>query len=327
MQRILVSFLTLVLISVLLLGCGGGTTGSGDSATQISGQVKNAAGNPIAGAQIQVIESGESTRTDQDGHFNLQVISGINEVTLAVSTENSSGNISGNVLIADLPMQQAQIEVQITVDSTNGSVKIDSVSIEIEDSLPTNTSLDQTAASDPINQQNNVTSTSDQNQSIREQKPQKSVLLLSTYKPNGDPLKGVLISVLSGTGSGRSNSAGKARISTEPSRDGKLSLRVSISGVSAKIDFSGLPVDKAVRVLADLVIDITKSNHPDQPDSTNKIIVNGKIVAISSNGNSPRKTPKPNKQEASNDIDPDSNRLTITNSGQFQAQAARYEDF
>lgn len=327
MQRILESFIMLALISVLLIGCGGGTTGSGDSTTQISGQVKNAAGNPIKDAEIEVVETGESTKTDQDGQFELQVMSGINELTLAVSAKDSSGNVSGSVLIADLPTQRAEVQVQITVDSNSGSVVIDSVNIEIEESLPANTSLDQTAANDPINQQNNEKPASNQNQSIQEQKPQKSVLLLSTYKPNGAPLEGVLINVLSGTGSGWSNSAGKARINTEPSKDGTLSLSVSFAGLSARINFKGLPIDKPVRVIADLVINIDKSSTLPDVEGSERITVSGEIIAINSNRDNSIKPSKPNSQNSQDKKPINSNKLTTSSNGIFETQAAQYEDF
>ena len=109
----------------ILLGCGGGTRGTGG--VTFDGKVVVGTSGPVAGAQVTVLNTGDSDITDAEGNFLIQT----DEVTtLQVSVR--AGEREGTTTIGDIPEGKSRVTATLVVDET-GSVQSKDVSIREDD--------------------------------------------------------------------------------------------------------------------------------------------------------------------------------------------------
>lgn len=75
-------FVLLVFVSSLFPGCGGGSAGTG-LGTPVEGRVL-LKGQPVAGATVTVLETGDSDITDTDGTFSITLTESLTTATLKI---------------------------------------------------------------------------------------------------------------------------------------------------------------------------------------------------------------------------------------------------
>jgi|688.fasta_scaffold159142_2 hypothetical protein len=113
--------LVLTFTVIFLIGCGGGTRGTGigesgtpahsqDSQGIITGIVVDGRGVGLEGVRIRVVEQDEFITTDERGEFTIHLNqSGLAEVTLEISLSNTT--LSGRV-----PASEEFISLRIDID-------------------------------------------------------------------------------------------------------------------------------------------------------------------------------------------------------------------
>lgn len=98
-----------------LASCGGGSAGTGTGEIRtIEGQVTSSAGDPISGAEVTLVQTGERDSTNLEGRF-----------TLATNFEGSS---------PELLLETDSISTTITVDAPSEQADAISVNVELNNS-------------------------------------------------------------------------------------------------------------------------------------------------------------------------------------------------
>lgn len=110
--------LALLIFILSMVGCGGGSEGTG-SANTLVGTVNLAERGPIEGAVITVAETGQTAVTDREGKFTIDTPTGISDVTLEVS----ASSIDGDVVVSNLPANPGTVSVEINVNPETNEVE------------------------------------------------------------------------------------------------------------------------------------------------------------------------------------------------------------
>lgn len=119
----------LVLVSAVagVLGCGGGSKGTGGQT--FDGRVLAVNTQPIPGVLITVNQSGDSAVSDSTGSFEIYTEPVSGPVSLALSTENFEGSVS----LGDVPVGTARVTVTIELDEEAGEARAEGIEIEKEE--------------------------------------------------------------------------------------------------------------------------------------------------------------------------------------------------
>jgi hypothetical protein len=112
---------------LFILGCGGGTRGTGVEGSavpvaSIYGIVVDENDVPIPNVEVSVIESGEVSQTNESGQFTIEV-----PRDLEVRVQFSSRGLSDD-LIVRVPSNIASVNVVVRLHSQTGSVSLTSLS-------------------------------------------------------------------------------------------------------------------------------------------------------------------------------------------------------
>ena len=109
-----------LLVSVLLLGCGGGTTGTGSTgASDFRGRIALDNGTPLSGVEVTVSETGESAITDENGNFQFEATFTGAEVNLFLETSGLQGTLN----LGEIP-DNSIVEVDIVVGIQGNTITI-----------------------------------------------------------------------------------------------------------------------------------------------------------------------------------------------------------
>lgn len=111
----------LAIIILVSAGCGGGTSGTGiESAISfaVAGKMVSASGEPVSGAVITVMETGEQITSDSDGAFNITNAQPI------ITLEIVSGVGNTEVTVDNSDPQNLQLFVTVVVGTDLGSVEL-----------------------------------------------------------------------------------------------------------------------------------------------------------------------------------------------------------
>lgn len=128
-----------MLVCSCISGCGGGTTGSGGGAAlEISGNLKEKAGNPLPGAVVSVAPSGTggnqvsgpmlSAITGIDGSFVLVLDRGPTDVALRVQSDD----VDASFQLTQIPIAADAVRLELILDKDDGSLVSDYEEFEQE---------------------------------------------------------------------------------------------------------------------------------------------------------------------------------------------------
>jgi len=109
------SWPALVLASILAMsGCGGGSEGTGTGTERVvSGSVRSLDDLPVTDATVTILETGDSTVTDEAGNFQIQAAT----LPETILIEVESGDLTAQSTVANFDDQTEAIQVIVTVDS------------------------------------------------------------------------------------------------------------------------------------------------------------------------------------------------------------------
>jgi hypothetical protein len=108
----------------VMFGCqGGGTDGTGIGKTLIRGDVTGTAGDKLPGVMLTILETGDSTETDEQGKFLLETEQVADTITFAMTRSDFAATA-----VLDVPENAPDITVSIEVDS-----KLDNADVRLVD--------------------------------------------------------------------------------------------------------------------------------------------------------------------------------------------------
>ena len=115
------------LFLLLGAGCGGGSQGTGTIGItrMLGGRVINPNGTPIVGAEIMLLETGESTRSNELGVFSLDAPLLTEQLTLEIT----SGDLVRSVTLTELDKESTTIEVSVTVDTQSNQISVTNIQV------------------------------------------------------------------------------------------------------------------------------------------------------------------------------------------------------
>ncbi len=116
-----------VALSILLLGCGGGSGGTGIDVKvrTIEGTVTDTAGAPVTGATVTIAGTDEASNTDASGAFSLTTSPTNGDLILTVTTEE----LTDSVVVSDVAIETLSVDVQISIDRVRR--RIESSNLEV----------------------------------------------------------------------------------------------------------------------------------------------------------------------------------------------------
>lgn len=110
----------------IILGCGGGTGGTGDiDATKISGRIVDLAQAALAGVKVTVVETGDSALSDATGAFEIETLLPGSELDLTVQTDTADASVN----LGLVPGTQKSIAVVLQLDEDNNELTLISSNI------------------------------------------------------------------------------------------------------------------------------------------------------------------------------------------------------
>ncbi len=106
-----------------LLGCGGGSAGTGT--TTFSGKLLNTENQPVEGAVVRVVGSTETVQTDEEGRFILSAPEEAKEVQLQVETSG----VNASVTVPTASEENAKVGVQLQLDEERSTLVVKSLEV------------------------------------------------------------------------------------------------------------------------------------------------------------------------------------------------------
>ncbi|MCI5066212.1 carboxypeptidase-like regulatory domain-containing protein [bacterium] len=120
-------FLLLIVMGILT-GCGGGSGGTGTTVERrlIEGTVVDEVETPVVGAEVTILDTGDTTITGDLGNFSFE--SEINTASIQLEVKTPGFEAVTRVEIGDNPNQG--IALEITVNSTLQEIEVDELEVE-----------------------------------------------------------------------------------------------------------------------------------------------------------------------------------------------------
>lgn len=210
-----------------LLGCGGGTTGSGDApSVKVYGSVTDPQGQPVSSGSVSDLNGDATTQINTSGAFEITAKSADGTVSLDVTANGTSGTIQ----VKNVPSSAQSVTIKVIVDSVSGIVSLASVEIE------------STSASNPDGAIS---------QSVR------GTITGST----GNPAKNVTVSIGGSRFTDVTDAQGKFTLSGR-STDGTLTIRLQYKGLDGEAVIRGVPTDRNCTLRVRISISIEAGQNP-----------------------------------------------------------------
>ena len=134
----------IVLLTLNFFGCASGGGTEGTWGRSFSGKI-DGPGGPLAGLNVELLETGSQAITNIDGEFEFDRIE-LPDIDLTFKI--SGDNIDADVVVADkLPKKEAKVALGIKVESSNNA-RVDNIVVQVVAS-PTPTAVPPTATSVP----------------------------------------------------------------------------------------------------------------------------------------------------------------------------------
>lgn len=220
------------------IGCGGGTTGSGDApSVKVYGTVADQQGRTVSSGTVTDLNGGASAPIGSAGAFTLSAVPDNGTVSLDVTAQGTSGSIQ----VKDLPSTAQSVAIKVVVDSVSGIVTVASVEID---------------PADPNSAENQEVS-----QRVR------GAITGST----GKPAKNVSVSIVGARGSTKTDASGSFTLNAQ-STTGTLTLRLTYKGLDGETVIRGIPKDRPCTLRVRLSISIEAGQNPGEGDDGGAIL-------------------------------------------------------
>ena len=211
-----------------LIGCGGGTTGSGDApSVKVYGTVADQQGTTITSGTVTDLNGGNSTSINTSGGFTLSAIPDDGTVSLDVSAQGTSGSIQ----VKNLPSTAQSVAIKVVVDSVSGIVTVASVEID---------------AVDPSDE-----AVQDISQRVRG----------TIAGSSGKPAKNVTVVIVGARGTAKTAADGSFTLNARTTT-GILTLHLTYKGLDGETVIRGVPKDRSCTLRVRLSISIEAGQNP-----------------------------------------------------------------
>ena len=107
-------------ILLLLIACGGGSTGTGGTGSEFSGKLVDITDKPVQDGTLTIEETGDSSTTDGEGNFAIEADVPPGMVTILVQAENSEGKTVMN----DIPTGRQQVILNLKFNAREHTVEV-----------------------------------------------------------------------------------------------------------------------------------------------------------------------------------------------------------
>lgn len=115
--------LLLILLSMVLISCGGGSEGTGTRT--VAGVVKTINATPVSNARVTILQTGDFSITDSSGNFSIETEQTTGNITLEIVTETFSVEAE----VSEIDDAASSVSVEITVDPTSSTAAISDIHI------------------------------------------------------------------------------------------------------------------------------------------------------------------------------------------------------
>lgn len=220
------------------IGCGGGTTGSGDApSVRVYGTVTNQQGLAVSSGTVTDLTGGGSTTINSNGSFTLSAEPNDGTVLLDVTAQG----ISGAIQVKDLPSSAQSVALKVVVDSVSGIVSVASVEIDPADSGGT------------------------ENQEVSQR------VRGTITGSSGKPAKNVTVSIVGARGTQKTGADGTFTLNAK-STTGIIKLRLTYNGLDGETVIRGVPKDRPCTLRVRLSISIEAGQNPGDGDDDGAIL-------------------------------------------------------
>jgi hypothetical protein len=124
-KKFLFLFLIIPLAAIGFSGCGGGSAGTGT--TTFTGKLLTTDNQPVEGAVVRVVGSGDIATTDAQGQF---VLSTANQ-DIPHELQVQAQGVDASVVVPAATADESKIGVQLELDTSNATVSITSVEVKV----------------------------------------------------------------------------------------------------------------------------------------------------------------------------------------------------
>lgn len=229
--RARVALVAFVITLLACIGCGGGTTGSGDMpSVKVYGTVTDQQGKLVSSGSVNDLTGGSTAQINAQGAFEVSAKSDDGTVSLDVTANGTSGTIQ----VKNVPESAQAVAIKVVVDSVSGIVSL--ASVEIEESSTT-------SPDGAIEQEIRGTITGS----------------------SGNPAKNVTVSIGGSRFTDISDDQGKFTLSGR-STNGTLKIRLQYKGLDGEAVIRGVPTDRSCTLRVRISISIEAGQNPGEGD-------------------------------------------------------------
>ena len=115
-----------VVTILLLIGCGGGSSGTG--VRTFDGRILTTQNDPLSGATVTVVQTGDSTVTDAQGFFSLDSEDTKSSVDFAID----ASDVHTVVNVATIDPSSTSISLNVKVDKVKNSAQVQIVDVRAQ---------------------------------------------------------------------------------------------------------------------------------------------------------------------------------------------------
>lgn len=122
----IIRFISILFLIALFNGCGGGTSGSGLKTYE--GNIETTDGRALAGVNITIETTGDSSVTDNSGGFTIKSDAHGHEVPfLLESTE-----FQNHFILKDIPEDSSRITLTVTVNTRTDTIEVSNIRVRAQ---------------------------------------------------------------------------------------------------------------------------------------------------------------------------------------------------
>lgn len=254
-------FVVLITTAILLTGCGGGTTGTGDTErVQLKGQLLSETGTPLEDVRVTLLETGDSVVSNESGNFSLPLPIKGSEFSLLLEKNGAETTASFTDETAT-----SELRVEIVLGSNGTSISVISARVvnesDQQDEIPAGEGDDNVSTTPTPNE------TPTDNDSM-DRSPGTTRLKGKVLYSDGIPAEGVLIRVRGTTDSDTTNRRGEFSVITVTSNT-QVRLEVQLNRSKALVDIRNIPSgNSTIELVLKLSIASDSQASDNKPPST-----------------------------------------------------------